>query len=211
VVSVSFNDVTSAAQAAANFDASVVYSQTLASTDQQGNFNMISGALQSNLDSENYSNSGFLSRHIGISQVRSEHISAQQVQASKITSNVVGLAHVEVQSTKDAVRAVRIQTGLPEFGAEMCRVSGTKSREGSTIVELTVNFSSAIDGVPAFSGQPTPAGRVMFSAPGDPPKYVILTALTNSFAAYSMMWNNDLGTNSVTYTFYAEYWGVKSG
>jgi hypothetical protein len=207
MTSVTLNAITSAASTDSNFDASDVWST--ASTG--GNFqNITAGVNNGKLDSANYSNSGFLSQHIGQGQINSAHVSNSAVNSTKLTDSTIGQPHITYKSSDSGVRAVQVGVLAPANGLYCARVTQTVSWQDASPNTDTqsVAFSDAIGGDPSYTAAPTP-GDFVFQGNFSGPSGNAFSVINSTGATFMFHFTNGFTATHATdiFTVHMEFWG----
>jgi hypothetical protein len=114
------------------------------------NFSRIEIAVNSSaIDGNNYSDSSIQSGKIATGNILSQHLSNSGLASADISTAAVVNAKVNYASASNGIQALRVDSQYPF----MARVTGTLNATTSS-ANLTVQWSSAIDGDPGFSESP---------------------------------------------------------
>lgn len=198
MANVSYNAVVSASGGAGNFDASVMWSTNATFT---GNFNAVTDQVNGNLNSINYSVSGFQSSNIAKNAILSQHISNNAVLSAKIGDAAVVNTHMNYLSSDNGARVV--QAG--KAGLNVCRVSKTfaiaAADSGSS--NITFIWTNAIDGNPGFTATPVPLSVPIAQGPsiGTPYRWWKITSINSVSAVMEFHWPSASFTRTDTFEF----------
>jgi hypothetical protein len=133
------------------------------------NFSQIAVAVNSNaLNSENYSRSALYGSHVADSQIQSYHLAQNQIPAHMISVGAIVESHMNYASSASGVRVLRVggvASKMPASGAQIARyvIPHTYTSYDSNVMaaatdpvrnQITVVFSEAYGGIPAFSSAP---------------------------------------------------------
>lgn len=186
MANVTFNSIVSSTSTAGNFKASEMWSSHATYT---GNFNAVTDQVNGNLNSINYSVSGFQSSNIAKNAILSQHITNNAVLKEKIGDGAIINAHMNYDvSSSDGVRILR----CGKSGLKMCRMAQTLSfsvtNSGSSTIEFI--WANAINGDPAFTTTPVPMAKPVVEGPGAqvPRQWWKLNSLNSVSAVYEFHW-----------------------
>jgi hypothetical protein len=122
------------------------------------NFSRIEIAINSNaVDGNNYSDSSIESGKIATGNILSQHLSNSGLASADISAGAVVNAKVNYATASNGILAMRVDSQLPAIA----RITGTAALT-TTSAQITVNWSSAIDGDPVFVAAPE-IGTPLFS------------------------------------------------
>lgn len=153
MANITFNSIVSSTSTAGNFKASEMWSSHATYT---GNFNAVTDQVNGNLNSINYSVSGFQSSNIAKNAIVSQHISNNAVLSDKLGDGAIVNAHMNYDISNSAgVRILR----CGKAGLKMCRMLQTETFTATGVSgssSVVYIWSDGVDGDPAFAKTPVP-------------------------------------------------------
>lgn len=219
MANVTFNSIASSTSTAGNFKASEMWSSHATYT---GNFNAVTDQVNGNLDSINYSVSGFQSSNIAKNAILSQHITNNAVLSDKIGDGAIVDNHMNFQSTDSGVRAVQIgKAGLKYHRYEILvtttitagatgyygfLVSFAGSRTASVIPHAGASYTytvTPLDGDPGFTENPVML-RAAQSHGGAATQFGLHQRITslNSISCEIEFFQTSAGTGNYPQTFH---------
>jgi hypothetical protein len=203
MANITFNSIVSSTGTAGNFKASELWSSHATYT---GNFNAVTDQVNnSNLNSINYSVSGFQSSNIAQNAILSQHLSNNAVVSAKISDSSIFQNHMVFNTASDGVRV--LQCG--KAGLKCARITVTDEiigTGGTGSQEIVVSYSDAVDGDPGFTEPPVVLGPPTANAgSANRPRYWKITSINSVQVNFIYHWPVHSGTN--TYTFHVQVQG----
>ncbi len=197
MANVTFNSIASSTSTAGNFKASEMWSSHATYT---GNFNAVTDQVNGNLNSINYSVSGFQSSNIAHNAILSQHITNNAVLSAKIGDGAVVNNHMVYDiSNSDGVRILR----CGKAGVKICRMAQTFPFSAADSGSATVAFvwSDGINGDPGFTDTPVPMAKPIAKGPSAqvPRQWWKVNSINSVSAVFEFYWPAAAATQTETY------------